>query len=199
MGAILPSNRTEYKKGPHWNVLGVTLSGKTSFCSALCQAIKKSGRSVAVLDPGLGDRWGNVDLLTADKEEFWSYIRTHKSHTLIIDEGGSELDRYDKRWDWLTTTGRHLGHNVIVICHRRKQLSPTLRAGLTNAAIFSCDPDDSPDLASHYAEPELQNAHCLRPGEFYVVSRFDHTQKKRINFASLKVETVATHERKFAA
>lgn len=194
----MPGSEPTYKRGPHWNVLGVTLSGKTTFLSALSKGIIGKGRKVAVLDPAIDSRWG-ADFITDDKEQFWTYIRRVRSHTLIIDEGGSELDRTDKRWDWLTTTGRHLGHNVMVISHRRKQLSPTLRMNLTNAAVFSCDPDDSPDLASHYSEPALATAHNLRPGEFYIVSRFSDTLFKRIDFKSGKVETLKIIPRRYAA
>lgn len=168
----------------HNLTLGVTYSGKSTFEKIVARGLRARGIKIAVLDPQRDDDWP-ADFRTHDAEKFLTHVRTRTAGhagerwTLIIDESGSALDRYDKRFDWLATTGRHLGCVSRFIAHRFTQLSPTIRAQCPRRFIFNCDADDARTLARMHGE-QLLEASKLGQGEFFLIEPMHPIRRGRV-------------------
>lgn len=166
----------------HKLTLGVSMSGKTTLNKVWAAGLRERGIKIAVLDP-LRDTWP-ADFQTHDPEKFLRYVRVADArHALFIDESASALDKFDTRFDYLATTGRHLGHISHFISHRLTQLSPTIRAQCLHRWIFRCDPRDARELADQHDCPALLTASKLPQLEFFYVQPFSDLQHGAISFS----------------
>lgn len=168
---------------PHSLIVGVTLSGKTTLAKMIAKGLKDRGHKIAILDPMKDREWIEIaDFSTHNPDAFLAYAKRTKSHFLFVDESGTAIGRYNRAMDWLTTTGRHLGHSVTLICHRTTNLAPTIRDNCTTVYVFAVSEEDSIALAKAYREPSLRNVAKFRQGQFYKVGQFCETQIGVIDF-----------------
>ncbi len=165
----------------HNLTIGASMSGKSTLNKLLAAGYQARGLQVFVLDPMRDEGW-QADYQTHDPELFLSHVRSHPHAALFIDESGTALDRYDRRFDWLATTGRHLGHVSHFIAHRLKQLSPTIRGQALKRWVFRSSRDDAGELANEHAFDALATAATLNKGEFFLVEPFKPLRKGLITW-----------------
>lgn len=147
----------------------------------------------------MDDRWYAATYEATEASEFLRYLKTHKNHFAFVEECGTTVSKYDTEFDWVTTTGRHLGHSLYLSTHRYRQLSTTLRTQCTKAFLFSCENDDAADLAKRYHEPELLGLAELPPLFFFEVSRFGATKLYKLDPSKRTWKLVRSKERKHVA
>jgi hypothetical protein len=176
-------------------IIGTTESGKTFLSKLIVEGCKQKGFKCAVLDPFCDPEW-NADYITANGEEFLTYVKRSRNHFLFVDESGTTIGRYNSEMDWLATTSRHLGHSSFFIGHRATQVSTIIRSNSHRAFVFATDLDSAKLLAVEWREPRLVALANLGKGEFFMVERFvpeGKTEKicrGRIDFSTRRVYTV---------
>lgn len=154
----------------HRLIIGQTESGKTTLArNIIIPRAVESGIPVMVLDP-MREEWPGASVYR-DPERFLADAKRNVSRLLVIDESGTMVDKYDPRWNWITTTSRHLGHQAIVICHRLSQLSPTLRSQCSEVYMFATSGGDADVISEEFGEEPPGRK--LQRGEFVVYSRFN--------------------------
>lgn len=178
----------------HSMIIGTTESGKTFLSKLMVAELKKRGHACAVLDPFCDPEWG-ADYITANGEEFLSYVKRSRNHFLFVDESGTTIGRYNSEMDWLATTSRHLGHSSFFIGHRATQVSTIIRSNSHRAFVFATDLDSAKLLAVEWREPRLVTLANLGKGEFFMVGRFAddsgiRISRGRIDFSDRRVYTV---------
>jgi hypothetical protein len=164
----------------HDLTLGLSTTGKTTLQQQLCQRLLSRGRSCAVLDPLDAGGWGDATFKTTSRDGFLSWAQRHTSADLFVDESGISVDRHDPRFDWLTTTSRHLGHRAHFVAHRLTALSPTTRVQCQHLFLFRSHVNDARALADEYGQPILASAAQLPRYEFFRVAPCEPVQKGRI-------------------
>ncbi|HYU02101.1 MAG TPA: hypothetical protein VEK85_17155 [Gemmatimonadales bacterium] len=167
----------------HDLTLGLSTTGKTTLQQQVARRLQNGGRQTAILDPlyvGGASAWGHPAFITGDRNAFLRWARSNQSADLFVDESGISVDRYDPRFDWLTTTSRHLGHRAHFIAHRLTALSPTTRVQCQNLFLFRCNVQDARALADEYGCPGLTAAASLPRYEFLNVAPCDPMRKGRI-------------------
>lgn len=169
----------------HDLTLGLSTTGKTTLQQQVCQRLLARGRACAVLDPLDAGGWGDVTFKTTDRDAFLRWAQRNKCADLFVDESGISVDRYDPRFDWLTTTSRHLGHRAHFIAHRLTALSPTTRVQCQNLFLFRCNVNDARALADEYGHAELIRAAQLPRFEFFNVAPCEQLQKGKIERRAL--------------
>lgn len=165
---------------PHSLVIGITQSGKSTLAKLMAERWLRAGHEVGVLDP-LGDEWP-ASWATTDAEYFLHLAKRRTRCFLIVDESGVSVGLHNGPMQWLTTTGRHLGHACYFLAQRAVQLPLTLRENCVNLFAFALGPKDARLLAETWNKPELEENSSLGMGEFKWVRRFAETRCGAIDF-----------------
>jgi hypothetical protein len=172
---------------PHYLIVGMTESGKSTLAKLLAKQWKKSGLPIAVLDPLAYPDWP-CDFHTSRPENFLRHLKTHKEKAwAIIDEGGVAIGRYNEAMNWCFTTSRHIGWNVLVITQGVTQLPPIVRGQCSGVFLFQCANTNWQILAEEFNRPELVSLSRLGKGEFLFIPRFGEILKGRVDFAKRRL------------
>lgn len=156
--------------GAHTLVIGVTESGKSTYCKFLCEALTRKGNHTCVLNP-FGETDWHCDAQSPDPDTVMAYCHSLGKRSVFLDEAGDSLAR-EPRFDWFTSGSRHKGNSVYVISQRCNDLTPRLRNNCTELVVFSCEADDAGFLAKKYRDKRIVAAAKFRPGQFFIVSQF---------------------------
>jgi len=165
----------------HTLVLGMTTCGKTTLVKWLTSSMKKRGIKVAVLDPILDPEW-EADFVTDNPADFMKYVKTNKSHVLVVDESGSAIGRYNEEMNWLATTSRHLGHTTFFLMQGATQVDPIIRGQCNRCFMFTCAGTIAEKIAVEFNEPKVAKASRLNKGEFYLIDRYAELVKGRLDW-----------------
>lgn len=171
----------------HTLVIGMTTCGKTTLVKWLTSAMKRKGIKVAVLDPLLDPEW-EADFITADAAEFLRYVKTNKSHVLVVDESGSAIGRYNEAMNWLATTARHLGHTTFFLMQGATQVDPIIRGQCSKCFMFTCAGPIAEKIAVEFNEPKVAKASRLEKGEFFLIDRYAELVKGRLDWQTKSVK-----------
>lgn len=170
----------------HELALGLSTTGKTTLMQERCKRLMRAGRRCAVLDPLRSDGWGRVTFQTHDRREFLRWAMSNGGDVsgpgaeLWIDESGTAIDKHDGAFDFLATTGRHLGHRAHYIAHRLKQLSPATRTQCQTLYLFRANVKDARELAEEYGVNELRRAGELPRFHFLLCRPCERPQAGRL-------------------
>jgi len=164
---------------PHVQIVGMTESGKTTLAKQMSCRYKQQQIGVIVLDP-LHDPGWCADYVTDDPHEFLYVVRNSRRCAVFIDESGESVGRFDDEMFWLGTRARHYGHNSHFISQRAVQVAKTVRDQCGRLFLFNCSLEDSKTLANEWNKPILREAHTLRQGDFFGVSRFGPITKHNV-------------------
>lgn len=132
-----------------------------------------------MLDP-LNDPEWEADYQTDDNEEFLNVMYQNRSCALFIDESGQSIGRYAQEMAACATQSRHFGHKAYFISQRAVQLDRTVRDQCTTLFVFRVGHNDAKVLAEEFGYEELKEAHKLKKGECFVVTRFDPPKKLNV-------------------
>jgi len=187
--AIEPLLFRHLKQGDkmHTLVIGMTTCGKTTLTKWLTKAMKRKGIKIAVLDPLLDPEWES-DFITDDAIEFLKYVKSNKSHVLIVDESGSAIGRYNEAMNWLATTSRHLGHTSFFLMQGATQVDPIIRGQCSKCFMFTCAGPIAEKIAVEFNEPKVAKSDRLKKGEFFLIDRYAELIKGRLDWESKSVK-----------
>lgn len=163
-------------------IVGLTLSGKSSFAKELSKKYTKAGVKCIVLDHMRDPGW-NAEVIFDDPEEFLDYVMDPdqcQQCALFVDESGLNLDKHDKRYQWLTTTSRHHGHRTHLIAQRAESVDLTTRSQCTTLAAFALKPRDAKMYAEEFNCPEVLHCASFEPGRYVYVRRFKAAEIRRL-------------------
>jgi len=153
----------------HVLILGITQSGKTTFCFDLARRFKARGVSLLVLDPDMRREWNieeGRDFMTDDPEIYLSVVKLNRKCALFVDESGQMIGRYSGAMQWLATNSRKWGHKAHFIAQRATQLDPIVRTQCTSLFLFKQAVMDSKILAQEFVEDGFKEACNLSQGEY---------------------------------
>lgn len=159
-------------KFKHCLIIGQSQSGKSTKAKQICRDYFHAGRKCLVLDP-LVDEWDewDCDFITDDPDELLRIAQEEsKGCAIFLDESLTALKK-NSSFDWLTTTGRHNGHEVYVISHRMEGVTPTMRLCCIQLYVFNIDQDSAKDVARLFNRPELAEAPTLEQGGYFWTER----------------------------
>lgn len=154
----------------------MTESGKTTLAKRLCWKYTAKGIATLVLDP-LNDPGWHATLQTDDAEYFLATVRASRQCAVFIDESGEMIGRYNEPMFWLSTRGRHYGHNCHFLTQRYVQLNKTVRDQCSMLFLFNSSMVDAKSLAIEWNREELRNANSLRQFECFNCQRFGDLKK----------------------
>lgn len=159
----------------HLILSGSTYSGKSFLLKKIIKDVSAElgkEEKIFVLDKfSNGSDW-DCDFHTRDPAEFIAYCRANESVWMVIDEGGSSLDKYDDDFNWLGTESRHWGHKLCLATQRAQQIAPAIREQCSQLYCFNIASKAAKVWAEEMNEPDLQKAADLPQYEFLFKERF---------------------------
>lgn len=169
--------------------IGQTRSGKTTLATVVADGLRRRGRRLAVLDRMRDPRWGRVEFICSDADEFmsWCQAPANAGCHLFCDEWGITCGR-QPRFDWFGTSARHHGHSVWFVAHRWTQLSPAIRDSIDVTWAFGQGVKSASLLAEEFAAPELITLlPKMQRGKFMQVGRFADARPGTIDIPRRRV------------
>lgn len=166
----------------HMLIVGLTLSGKSTLAKALSEKYTAAGIQCIVLDHMRDPGWHAAHVFD-EPNDFLDYVTDPdlcQGCALFVDEGGLNLDRYDKRYQWLTTTSRHHGHRTHIISQRAESIDRTTRSQCTTLAAFALPPKDCKMYASDFNCPEVLHCASFPQGQYVYKRGFSAAQIRRM-------------------
>lgn len=143
----------------HTQIVGQTLSGKTTLAIDLVRQYTAKGINTIVFDPMHDKRWdeAGASFKTDDFEKFIEVVTQSRQCAVFIDEAGDHVGQGDKENFWLGRRSRHLGHRVIFISQRAVDVARTVRDQCGTIAIFNIGLEDSKVLSQEWGKPEIRD------------------------------------------
>jgi hypothetical protein len=155
-------------------IIGKSGSGKSSLAKAIARDKLTRALAVGVYDPLRYEDWPHT-FQTHERSKYcdWVLRNYHLRKFLVIDESGAAVGKFDWFFDWICTTGRHLGcAHTTFVCHKLEQLSRLVQGQTDVKWIFRTDVKDARQLADMHGEPELVGASQLPRFHFYRIAPF---------------------------
>lgn len=174
----------------HTLIIGQTESGKTTLAILIAKGLIERKKNVVVLDPMKNGNWPEGVIHIDEIGQLMTYLKSHQSCYVFIDESGMVVDRYEVEHQWLATTSRHYGHSVYFIAQRAQMLHPTVRDQCQCVYAFLISPKDSDILADRFIKMEkhVRKACYLNKGEFIVCTMYGKPMKGVLDFSTMKVD-----------
>lgn len=171
----------------HTLIVGTTGSGKTTL--ARIAAANNRGQPAILLDPYQDAGWQNAEVFE-DTEKFLARVRETTNRLIIVDESGTQIDRYDPGHAWLAVGSRHNGHNVLFLAQRATMVSPNIRANCEHCAMFATTPKDAELLGEDFVQPAAVEFQPLPRYYFLSLDRFSPLRLYRVENQPLRVVLV---------
>ena len=119
-------------------IFGMIQSGKTTLAGKISRYFALQHRRPSiVLDPVYKFDWGKQSTVfsLAEESAFWATAWKVSGCLVIVDESSTTIAR-DKDLIPVFTRLHHLNHKILVICHNKADLLPTMRQQFTNIFLF---------------------------------------------------------------
>lgn len=171
----------------HSIIVGTTGSGKTTLARRFVAANR--GEAAIVLDPYQDAGWQRAEIFD-DTERFLERVRTTTNRLIIVDESGTQIDRYDPEHSWLAVGSRHNGHNVVFLTQRAMMVSPNIRSNCELGFMFLTTPKDAELLAEDFVQPAAAGYQPLPRYHFVTLDRFNPPELYRVEIDPLAVKKV---------
>ncbi len=167
----------------HVLIVGMTESGKSSLARAMARDYEQAGHTPIVLDVTRNRGWGSTAISFCDPDEFLLYVRNPAKclrQPIFIEESGLSVDKFDTRYQWLTTFSRHHGLRCHIVAQRAEMVSKTVRSQCANLIAFGLPFDDAKAYAREYNGPEIMQCTTFRPGTYIHKTRYDPGQVRKL-------------------
>jgi hypothetical protein len=164
-------NLDEMKNG---GIFGMIQSGKTTLAGKISRYFNAAhARPSIVLDPVSKLDWGKHSTVFSMSEEsaFWETAWRVTGCLVIVDESSTTIAR-DKDLIPVFTRLHHNNHKILVICHNKADLLPTMRQQFTNIFLFRQPEESAKIWASEFTQPEIRNAEKLAQYQFMACGRY---------------------------
>lgn len=164
----------------HVQILGQTLTGKTTLSKKLASGYRRAGVGVIVLDP-IGDPEWDCDFRTSDFDKFMDVYRNSRQCAAFFDEAGDLCNAQPYLMTRTATRGRHRGHRNHYIAQRGVLILRTIRDQCSQIFLFNSGLEDCKIHAAEWNAPELrEKGPFLERGEYYHKQRMGNLTRGRI-------------------
>lgn len=180
----------------HVGIFGPTECGKTTLARYLAREYLAQGIAVLVFNP-IGNAWAEATWQTDNPDLFMQKVQVSRSCALFFEEGTDEIDR-QKKYTWLFTRSRHLGHRMHVIGHGGSFLTPTMRNSISRLFLFRSSEAIAKLWAEDLADKRVFEACDLNQYEFLNIARFRAPIKSKLLLGRRGKITIADNSRQLA-
>lgn len=169
----------------HLILSGSTYSGKSFLLKRIIEDVRRQmdsdpsreGELIFVLDKfSNGSDWP-CDFHTREAGEFIEACQMNERVWMVIDEGGSSLDKHDDGFAWLGTESRHFGHKLCLATQRAQSIAPSIREQCSQLYLFNIAPKAAKIWGEEFNEPDLRQAANLPQYEFLFKERFQKLRR----------------------
>lgn len=173
----------------------MTESGKTFLARNLAKSFMQSdfnymGHKVMVLRKPR-EEWqaDECSFQTSDPEEFLREYRLQRrinwengtSTVAFLELADADVEKFDKRFHKLFTTGRHDGFKLFYLTQRPAFVHPSIREQCRSLYLFAVDGKSVKDWVESFRDKSLMDAANLPQYEFlYKASRFENSRKIKL-------------------
>lgn len=160
-------------------IFGMIQSGKTTLAGKISRYFAGAhNRPSIVLDPIFKFDWGRHSTVfnLAEENAFWQTAWKCTGCLVVVDESSTTIAR-DKDLIPVFTRLHHNNHKILVICHNKADLLPTMRQQFTHIFLFRQSEESAKIWASEFTQPEIRAAENLRQYEFLACTRYGTPEK----------------------
>jgi len=164
-------NLDDMKNG---GIFGMIQSGKTTLAGKISRYFNsKHARPSIVLDPIKKFDWGKHSTVFDLNEEsaFWETAWKVTGCLVVVDESSTTIAR-DKDLIPVFTRLHHNNHKILVVCHNKADLLPTMRQQFTNIFLFRQPEESAKIWASEFTQPGIRDAERLEQFQFMACGRY---------------------------
>lgn len=190
---------------PHGAIIGLTTSGKTTLGKHLAASFIKAGIRTLILHKPR-EPWPKecVWFQTADPEKYLeildqvgkeNYAKKSSgitdprrvSDVCLMELADGIVDKYDSRFHYLYSAGRHDGHRCFYLSQRAAYVHPNIRENCESIYLFTVDWDAAKIWSTTFVDKALLKAPSLPPHSFmFKPNRYTPAAMKKLSLVGTK-------------